>query len=119
MFLAKLDALITLIEKWYNTKKMLIFAHFHSTCDLIEQVLNYKKFQFLRYDGKMTGSARNAVIEKFQAKDSNSRILLATTGAGGTGINCQAASLVFLFEPEESAVAEEQAVCRYSMKLFH
>jgi len=51
--------------------------------------------------------ARKQALDKFRSNEA--RIILLTTGSGGTGLNLTAASRVFIMDPWWNGAVEEQA----------
>ncbi|KAJ5582928.1 SNF2-related protein [Penicillium sp. DV-2018c] len=92
--------------------KSVVFSAWTSHLDLIEIALKDNGLDgFTRLDGTMTLAARTKALQKF-AKDDNIKVLLATIGAGGVGLNLTSASRVFIMEPQYNPAAVAQAVDR-------
>ncbi|KAI6095022.1 SNF2 family N-terminal domain-containing protein [Pisolithus croceorrhizus] len=72
--------------------KLIIFSHFTSMLDLVQQFLNAKGFILARYDGSMSPSEREQEL-----------------AAGGIGLNFTACNNVILLEPWWNPAVEEQA----------
>lgn len=88
-------------------KKVLIFSGFTKTLDLCEDLLvlkganavNDASFRYLRLDGGTARARRNLGIRMFNQTDSEFRVMLISTRAGGLGINLASASdVVFMDE---------------------
>ncbi|MEU6129885.1 SNF2-related protein [Saccharopolyspora sp. NPDC047091] len=60
-------------------------------------------------DGDLTD--KQGLVDEFSERDGHA-VLLAQIGAGGTGLNIQAANVVVLAEPQLKPSAEEQAIAR-------
>jgi len=102
-------------------KKILIFSSFTSTLDLCEDLLMLKganvasnaAFRYLRLDGGTARARRNLGIRMFNDPQSEFRVMLISTRAGGLGINLASASdVVFLDEdwnPQVTLQAEARA----------
>lgn len=85
-------------------KKVLIFSGFTETLDwcesLLEMISNFgKDFQYLRLDGGTNRARRNLEMRLFNKRDSNHKVMLLSTRAGGLGINLTTAEdVIFLDE---------------------
>lgn len=104
-------------------KKVLIFAGLTKTLDLCEDLLHLKGFnavgipgtvfRYLRLDGGTARARRNLGIRMFNDPDSDFKIMLISTRAGGLGINLASASdVVFMDEdwnPQVTIQAEARA----------
>ncbi|KAL4780377.1 SNF2 family N-terminal domain-containing protein [Aspergillus varians] len=92
--------------------KSVVFSAWTSHLDLIEIALRDQGLTgYNRLDGTMTLAARNKALDTFR-DDNNITILLATIGAGGVGLNLNAASHVYIMEPQYNPAAVAQAVDR-------
>ncbi|KAK4989749.1 hypothetical protein LTR66_006989 [Elasticomyces elasticus] len=101
-------------------KKILIFSGMTKTLDLCEELLVLKgakghdaPFRYSRLDGGTARARRNLAIRMFNRPDSEEKIMLISTRAGGLGINLASAStVVFLDEdwnPQVTLQAEARA----------
>lgn len=101
-------------------KKLLIFSGFTRTLDLCEDLLtlaggntNNAAFRYSRLDGGTGRSRRNLSIRLFNQIESDFKIMLISTRAGGLGINLATASdVVFMDEdwnPQITLQAEARA----------
>lgn len=92
--------------------KSVVFSGWTSHLDLIEIALQNNGLDgFTRLDGTMTLAARTKALEQF-AKNDDIKVLLATIGAGGVGLNLTSASRVFIMEPQYNPAAVAQAIDR-------
>lgn len=92
--------------------KSVVFSAWTSHLDLIEVALQNNGLDgYTRLDGTMTLAARTRALEEF-ASDDSIKVLLATIGAGGVGLNLTSASRVFIMEPQYNPAAVAQAVDR-------
>ncbi|KAF2268714.1 hypothetical protein CC78DRAFT_612973 [Lojkania enalia] len=105
----------TIFEK---KKKALIFSGFTRTLDCCEDLLTLigdygKKFKYLRLDGGTARARRNLDIHMFNQKNSEYKVMLLSTRAGGLGINLTSAEdVIFLDEdwnPQITLQAEARA----------
>ncbi len=111
---SKIEALVAhllRIRKESPDEKSIVFSQWTSFLSLIEVALTAAKIRFVRLDGSMSQSARNAAIEAFNADDSIS-VFLISTKAGGQGLNLIRSSRVFLMDPWWSSASESQAIDR-------
>ena len=102
-------------------KKILIFAGFTRVLDLCEDLLALKgdnapghaAFRYLRLDGGTARARRNLGIRMFNDSESDFRVMLISTRAGGLGINLASATdVVFMDEdwnPQITIQAEARA----------
>ena len=107
---SKIENLFEMLEDIIlNGHKVLIFANFLGSLDLISEKANEKGYEHLL----MTGSTRKreVLVEKFQ-KDKNIKLFLMTLKVGGVGLNLTEADYVFIFDPWWNRAAENQAVDR-------
>ncbi|KAL1909705.1 hypothetical protein Sste5344_004553 [Sporothrix stenoceras] len=80
--------------------------------DLIEEALNREGLSFCRIDGQSSLQQRRQALDTFGASDGKHRVMLASIGAAGEGIDLTAASVVHLVEPHWNPMAEAQAIDR-------
>jgi SNF2 family DNA or RNA helicase len=99
-------------------KKVLIFSGFTRTLDYCEDLLSLisnhgERFKALRLDGSTARARRNLDIRLFNQKDSDYKVMLLSTRAGGLGINLTSAQdVIFLDEdwnPQITLQAEARA----------
>ncbi|KAL9104950.1 MAG: hypothetical protein Q9187_008843, partial [Circinaria calcarea] len=67
--------------------------------------------KYVRLDGKMTRSQRNASLAAFR-EDPEIPVILVSIMAGGLGLNLTTASKVYVMEPQFNPAAEAQAIDR-------
>ncbi len=107
---SKIESLFEMLEDIVlNNHKVLIFANFLGSLDLISQKANELGYEHLL----MTGSTRNRqdLVDKFQT-DKDIKLFLMTLKVGGVGLNLTEADYVFIFDPWWNKSAENQAVDR-------
>ncbi|RAR13985.1 iswi chromatin-remodeling complex atpase isw2 [Stemphylium lycopersici] len=99
-------------------KKILIFSSFTRTLDCCEDLLSLignhgERFKYLRLDGGTARARRNLDIRLFNQKESDYKVMLLSTRAGGLGINLTTAQdVIFLDEdwnPQITLQAEARA----------
>ena len=109
-----LDKLITeLVLK--QKKKVLIFSGFTRMLDCCEDYLHLRiadQFKYVRLDGSTSRSRRNLGIRMFNKEDSEYRVMLISTRAGGLGINLATASDVIMLDQDWNPQIMLQAEAR-------
>lgn len=105
-----LDCLLpALLEK---NHKILIFSQFKTTLDILEAYLqDLREHLTCRIDGSIPHEDRQAQIDAFN-NDSDYKIFLLSTRAGGQGINLTAADTVILFDSDWNPQQDLQAMDR-------
>ncbi|KAL8751421.1 MAG: hypothetical protein Q9199_006422 [Rusavskia elegans] len=98
-------------------KKILIFSGFTRMLDCCEDLLNLRggsgeHFQYLRLEGSTSRARRNLNIRMFNQVDSEQRVMLISTRAGGLGINLTAASDVVMMDQDWNPQITLQAEAR-------
>jgi ATP-dependent DNA helicase len=91
--------------------KVLVFSQFTKTLDILEEYLMLSNMDFCRLDGNVTLKDRQASIARF-SNDSNVRVFLLSTRAGGLGLNLVAADTVILFDSDFNPQVDAQAMDR-------
>jgi SNF2 family DNA or RNA helicase len=93
-----LDALLTrLLNKGH---RVVIFSQFTRVLDIICDYLDMKQWRHSRLDGSTNRVIRQILIDQFNRPDSKENIFVASTRAGGEGINLQTADTVVLFDSD-------------------
>ncbi|KAF8781585.1 SWI/SNF-related matrix-associated actin-dependent like protein [Argiope bruennichi] len=101
-----LDSLLpTLIKEGH---RILLFSQFTMVLDIVEEYMKIKSYQFLRLDGQVPVSERQALIDQFNS-DPSIFIFLLSTRAGGLGINLTAADTVILHDIDFNPYNDKQA----------
>ena len=107
---SKVEQLFDMLEDIVaNGHKVLIFANFLGSLDLIASKAESMGIEYLM----MTGSTRDreALVNKFQ-NDKKYSLFLMTLKVGGVGLNLTKADYVFIFDPWWNKSAENQAIDR-------
>jgi ATP-dependent DNA helicase len=94
--------------------KVLIFSQFKTQLDLLETYCEeLRGWPTCRIDGSIAQSDRQEQILSFNEVDSETRVFLLSTRAGGQGINLAAADTVLLFDsdwnPQQDLQAQDRA----------
>ncbi|KAK2627673.1 hypothetical protein QTJ16_002319 [Diplocarpon rosae] len=111
-----LEKLITeLVIK--QKKKILIFSGFTKMLDLVEELLLLRggdgtHYQSMRIDGSTARARRNLGIRMFNDPNSDYRVMMISTRAGGLGINLATASDVVLLDQDWNPQITLQAEAR-------
>ncbi|TVY35445.1 putative global transcription activator [Lachnellula subtilissima] len=98
-------------------KKILIFSGFVQTLDLVDELLllcggDGSEYRSVRIDGSVPRARRNLGIRLFNSSDTNYRVMLISTRAGGLGINLASASDVVLLDQDWNPQITLQAEAR-------
>ena len=107
---SKIDMMFEMLEDIVlNGHKVLIFANFLGSLDLISQKADELGYKHLL----MTGSTKNRqeLVDKFQ-NNKDIKLFLMTLKVGGVGLNLTQADYVFIFDPWWNKAAQNQAIDR-------
>ena len=77
--------------------RVLLFSDFVLVLDILEEYLEYRKYNYLRLDGQVNIDQRKNDIDNFNTNN-DIFIFLISTRAGGLGINLAAADTVILYD---------------------
>jgi chromodomain-helicase-DNA-binding protein 7 len=108
--LVLLDKLLPKLKE--GGHRVLIFSQFKIMLDIIEDYLSHRNFGYERIDGDVTGLHRQQAIDRFQAPESSSFIMMLSTKAGGVGINLTSADTCILFDSDWNPQNDLQAQAR-------
>lgn len=93
--------------------KILIFSQFKTTLDiLLAWASEYHNWPCCRIDGSISQTDRQEQIRLFNDPDSDFRLFLLSTRAGGQGINLTSADTVILFDSDWNPQQDLQAMDR-------
>ena len=84
--------------------------------DIIEQYIISEGYDYSRLDGKTNEVKRVLLVREFN-KDRDKFIFLASTKAGGVGLNLTGANIVIIFDPNWNPTHDLQAQDRYQFWL--
>jgi len=107
---SKIESLFEMLDDIVlNNHKVLIFANFLGSLELISQKAHSRGYEHL----VMSGSTKNRqeLVDSFQ-NDKNIKLFLMTLKVGGVGLNLTEADYVFIFDPWWNRSAENQAIDR-------
>ena len=96
-------------DEFGEPHRVIIFSERTRMLDLIEAYIESCCYDYIRIDGGTGETQRLAAMKKFQDPTSNVFIGLFSTGAGGTGLNLQAANNVIIMDPSWNPASDEQA----------
>lgn len=113
---AKIERTVQLLEDIRDrgqNEKTIIFSNFTSFLDLLEIPLNKSKDfrNYVRYDGSMSSSDRNAAVLEF-TDSPRCNVILISLKAGNAGLNLTAANHVVMLDPFWNPFVEYQAADR-------
>ena len=112
--LAVMDRLIDKIisEKSEERNQILIFSQMTKMLDILDDYLRFKQIPHCRIDGSTASSDRQTMIDEFMRPDTDKRIFLLSTRAGGLGINLVSANFVVIFDADFNPQSDLQAIDR-------
>ncbi|XP_042018136.1 ATP-dependent DNA helicase DDM1-like [Salvia splendens] len=109
----KFKLLDRLLAKLFAQKhKVLIFSQWTKILDIMDYYFSERGFEVCRIDGSVKLSERKRQIQEFNEVDSDYRIFLLSTRAGGLGINLTAADTCILYDSDWNPQADLQAMDR-------
>ena len=107
---SKIEQLFEMLEDIVlNGHKVLIFANFLGSLDLISQRADELGYKHLLMTGSTTN--RQELVDRFQ-NDKDIKLFLMTLKVGGVGLNLTEADYVFIFDPWWNKAAQNQAIDR-------
>lgn len=92
------------------TRKIVLFSEWTTMLDLIEPLFRKHRAAFARLDGRVPQQRRQTLVQRFQ-NDAACRVF-ATTNAGATGLNLQAADTVVNVDLPWNPAVLEQRIAR-------
>ncbi|KAG9440969.1 hypothetical protein H6P81_021134 [Aristolochia fimbriata] len=92
--------------------KVLIFSQWTKVLDIIDYYFSEKGLEVCRIDGSVKLDERKRQIQEFNDLNSNVRIFLLSTRAGGLGINLTAADTCILYDSDWNPQMDLQAMDR-------
>jgi DNA repair and recombination protein RAD54B len=111
----KLRLLDSLVHRLYTTtdEKIVIVSNYTMTLDMIEKLLTALSYSYLRLDGSVPASKRQALVEKFNSTPKTASFaFLLSAKSGGVGLNLIGASRIVLFDIDWNPATDLQAMAR-------
>ncbi|KAI5074233.1 hypothetical protein GOP47_0010194 [Adiantum capillus-veneris] len=105
-----LDKLLPMLKNAGH--RVLLFSQFAIMLDLLEDYLISKSYTYERIDGSVRGSERQAAIDRYSSKDSDTFLFLLSTRAGGLGITLTAADTCIIYDSDWNPQNDLQAMAR-------
>ena len=109
----RMNLLLEILQE--TDRKVIIFAMFRSSIDIIHEFLNKHNYPTEIIDGRVTASKRGDIISRFQFKD-DPRVLVMQPQATAHGITLTAADTIVFFGPLMSVELYTQAIARADRK---
>lgn len=103
-----------LMEELNNLKqnKTLVFSQFKGMLHLIADRCRKDNISFFHFDGDTPVAERQAMVNKFQSPEDQTRVFLISLKSGNAGLNLTAADYVFLVDPWWNTAVQQQAIDR-------
>lgn len=93
----KLELLHRILPKFFTTgHRVLIFFQMTKVMDIMEDFLKMMGWKYLRLDGGTKTEERASFVQLFNQKDSEYKVFILSTRAGGLGLNLQTADTVIM-----------------------
>ncbi|TKY70376.1 ATP-dependent DNA helicase DDM1 [Spatholobus suberectus] len=109
----KFNLLDRLLQRLFaRNHKVLIFSQWTKVLDIMDYYFSEKGSEVCRIDGSVKLDERKRQIEEFNDTNSNCRIFLLSTRAGGLGINLTAADTCILYDSDWNPQMDLQAMDR-------
>ncbi|CAJ1930102.1 unnamed protein product [Sphenostylis stenocarpa] len=109
----KFHLLDRLLERLFaRNHKVLVFSQFTKVLDIMDYYFSEKGFEVCRIDGSVRLDERKRQIHEFNDANSNCRVFLLSTRAGGLGINLTAADTCILYDSDWNPQMDLQAMDR-------
>jgi len=102
--------LLGLVADDAGEKIVLVSLH-TSTLDLLSSLCNRHSVSWLRLDGATQPSIRQGLVDRFNS-DTETRVFLLSSKAGGTGLNLIGASRLVLYDLDWNPATDLQAMAR-------
>ncbi|KAI0932898.1 hypothetical protein AcW1_000117 [Taiwanofungus camphoratus] len=106
----KIELLSRILPKFFATDhRVLIFFQMTKVMDIMEDFLKMMGWKYLRLDGGTKTEDRAGHVALFNTPDSDIRVFILSTRAGGLGLNLQTADTVIIFDSDWNPHADLQA----------
>ena len=97
----KLRVLDKFLDKLrHGQHQILIFSQFTMMLNILEDYCNYREFGYCRIDGDTEIQRRDDQIADFTSNETDKKIFLLSTRAGGLGINLATADTVIIYDSD-------------------
>ncbi|KZO91804.1 hypothetical protein CALVIDRAFT_335743 [Calocera viscosa TUFC12733] len=93
-------------------ERVLIFTEWASMLDLLEDLMVLRKYRYAKLEGVILQPRRALDVRLFQQETSPYDVFLATTRAGGLGINLTKATHVVMVDCDSNPQTDAQAIAR-------
>lgn len=94
----KIELLSRILPKFFTTgHRVLIFFQMTKVMDIMEDFLKMMGWKHLRLDGGTKTEERASFVQMFNAPDSEFKVFILSTRAGGLGLNLQTADTVIMW----------------------
>src|SRR5947209_10338210 len=77
--------------------------------NIMEDFLLYRGWRYMRLDGSTKADDRSALLKDFNAPNSEYKVFLLSTRAGGLGLNLQTADTVIIYDSDWNPFQDLQA----------
>ncbi|KAF7367428.1 Chromatin structure-remodeling complex subunit snf21 [Mycena sanguinolenta] len=106
----KIELLSRILPKFFaGGHRVLVFFQMTKVMDIMADFLTMMGWKFLRLDGGTKTEERANFVQLFNAKDSEYKVFILSTRAGGLGLNLQTADTVIIFDSDWNPHADLQA----------
>ncbi|KAK2582718.1 hypothetical protein KPH14_004988 [Odynerus spinipes] len=95
-----------------TNEKLVLVSYYTQTLDLLESICTAEGQKYCRLDGSTQNMQRVKIIEQFNSKIDDSKVLLLSAKAGGVGLNLPGASRLVLFDSDWNPASDTQAMAR-------
>ena len=93
----KIELLSRILPKFFATgHRVLIFFQMTKVMDIMEDFLKFMGWKYLRLDGGTKTEDRAGHVAQFNAPNSDIKVFILSTRAGGLGLNLQTADTVIM-----------------------
>lgn len=108
----KLQELTSMLKEFkLKGSKCIIFTQFALMLNILEEFASYHNFRYVRLDGHVKVEMRQSLVDRFNG-DKDMFLFLASTRAGGVGINLTAANVVIFYDSDWNPAIDRQATDR-------
>lgn len=106
----KIELLSRILPKFFATDhRVLIFFQMTKVMDIMEDFMKMMGWKYLRLDGGTKTEERAGHVALFNEPNSEYKVFILSTRAGGLGLNLQTADTVIIFDTDWNPHADLQA----------